>query len=138
MKHYILYAEDDQDDFVFLKNAIEQINPEINLVNVESGYDLIRFLQDRDAGSFPSLIIMDLKMPMLDGQETLDLLKLDDRLKSIPVVLFSGSTNPKDIDLANLVGSQIIKKPSRYEEWLTIAKKLVGYSPVILFAMICK
>lgn len=138
MKNYILYAEDDQDDFVFLKNAIQQINPEINLVNVESGYDLIKFLQDRDADSFPSLIIMDLKMPMLDGQETLDLLKLDDRLKTIPVVLFSGSTNPKDIDLANIVGSQIIKKPSRYEEWLAIAKKLVGYSPVILLAMICK
>lgn len=138
MKKYILYAEDDEDDFVTLKHALEEINSHLELLRVCSGYELIRFLQEKDAASFPSLIVIDMKMPMLNGKETLDLLKLDDQFKSIPVVLFSGSTSLKDDTFARAKNSEIIKKPSLYEEWLSIARQLGKYCPVLLLAMVCK
>lgn len=137
MVRYILYAEDDQDDYAFLKQALQEVESDIELINVSSGYELIKFLQDKNTASFPGLIVLDMKMPMLDGKETVDLLQLDDRFKTIPVVLFSGSSSlPPGTDLEGEV--EIITKPSKYEEWLQIARKLVGYCPLLLLAIALK
>ena len=138
MKKYILYAEDDEDDFRIFHQALNETDANIELIHVQTGYDLIRFLQDKKSDEFPALILMDINMPMLNGKETLDLLKLDERFQSIPVVLFSGSNSPKDQSFALSKYSEIIRKPSFYEEWLTIAKHLGNYCSVLLIAMVCK
>lgn len=139
MRKYILYAEDDYDDCIFLKKALEEISSDIELVNVPTGYDLIKFLQDKDQTSYPSIILMDMKMPMLDGKETLDLLKLDDKLKDIPVMILSGSNFGYDLNQIALEGgSKFKKKPSRYDEWLAIAKELAKYCTAVFLAMVIK
>ena len=133
MKKYILYAEDDQDDFMLLKKAFEDVNGEIELINVPTGYDVINYLQELDESRYPLLILMDINMPMLDGKETWELLKIDDKFKSIPVVFFSTSANPKDKSYFEKGGSEFLTKPSVYSEWLTIANKLASYYCFLLF-----
>jgi CheY-like chemotaxis protein len=134
MKSYILYADDDDDDFYLLKQAFSEVHPEIELINVHSGYDVIKFLQDKTPESFPGVILLDMKMPLLDGGETIELLKLDDRLKKIPVVILSGRNASAKADLSSKV-SEIITKPSKYEEWINIARRLEKYCPLLLFAI---
>jgi len=138
MKKYILYAEDDPEDFEVLKSALEEVNNDITLVQVPTGYDVIKYLQDLDPSQYPSLILMDLNMPLLDGRETLKLLKIDDQYKTIPVKVFSTVTSPTDKIMIEQTGSEVIKKPAMYAGWLSVASKLAKYCCVLLMCSIMR
>src|SRR5690348_5422985 len=96
MKRRILYVDDDHDDFQLLQKAFHDVDVNVELINVSNGYDTIKFLQDSDEESFPSLILMDINMPVMDGRETARLIQIDDKFKRIPVVFFSTSASPFD------------------------------------------
>lgn len=137
MKRRILYVEDDHDDFLLLQKAFHDVDHHIELVNVINGFETIRFLQDINDNNFPSLIVMDVNMPLMDGKETLELLREDDQFKCIPVVFFSTSVSPMDKRMIESTGTELITKPSLYEEWLAIAKRLAKlYSLIYLYSTI--
>lgn len=139
MKKYILYAEDDQDDFWLLKQAFRELDKEaIELINVPTGYDVIKYLQELDEARYPSLILLDLVMPTLNGRETLDYLRMDDRFKNIPVVCISTSASPKEQTMIKQAGTEVIRKPDIYEEWITIANQLTQYCSLILMCAIIR
>ena len=138
MKRRILYVEDDQDDFLLLQKAFQDVDENIELINVLNGYETIKFLQESNTADFPSLIVMDINMPVMDGKETLELLKIDDKFKSIPVVFFSTSVSPMDKKIIETTGTEVITKPSLYEEWLEIARKLAKlYCFIFLYSAVC-
>lgn len=138
MKRRILYVEDDQDDFLLLQKAFQDVDQNIELINVLNGYETIKFLQKSSETDFPSLIVMDINMPVMDGKETLELLRIDDKFKSIPVVFFSTSVSPKDKKIIEESGTELISKPSLYEEWLDIARKLARlYCFIFLYSAVC-
>ena len=137
MKRQILYVEDDPDDFLLLQKAFKDVDENIELINVANGYETIKFLQQSN-GQYPSLILMDINMPVLDGKETLELLKIDDRFKTIPVIFFSTDVSPFDKKTIEKTGTELITKPSLYEEWIAIAKKLAQlYCLILLYSAIC-
>jgi CheY-like chemotaxis protein len=128
MRKCILYAEDDQEDFMLLKKAFEDIDRhDIEIVNVVNGYGVIRTLQELEENCYPSLILMELNMPLLNGRETLELLKLDDKFKNIPVIILSTFPSPSEEKFIRSRGLEFIHKPSLYSDWLTIAKNLSRY-----------
>ena len=132
MKRTILYVEDDQDDFLLLQKAFHDVDQSVELVNVVNGYEIIKFLRDAD-NELPFLIVMDINMPVMDGKETLELLRRDDKFKYIPVIFFSTSVSPIDKKIIETTGTELITKPSLYEEWLAIAEKLAKlYCLIIL------
>jgi len=134
MKRRILYVEDDPDDFLLLQKAFKDVDENIELINVTNGFETIRFLQQSD-DQFPALIVMDINMPVLDGKETLQLLKSNSRFKSIPVIFFSTDVSPFDKKTIEKTGTELITKPSLYEEWLAIAKKLAQlYCLIFLYS----
>jgi len=138
MKRRILYVEDDQDDFLLLQKAFQDVDQNIELINVLNGYETIKFLQESNATDFPSLIVMDINMPVMDGKETLELLKIDGNFKSIPIVFFSTSVSPMDKKIIETTGTEVITKPSLYEEWLAIARKLAKlYCFIFLYSAVC-
>jgi len=94
MKRRILYVDDDHDDFQLLEKAFYDVDANIELISVANGYDTIKFLQNSDEENFPSLILLDINMPVMDGKETARLLQLDDKFKEIPVIFFSTSVSP--------------------------------------------
>jgi CheY-like chemotaxis protein len=138
MNRRILYVDDDHDDFQLLQKAFHDIDADVELINVSNGYDTIKFLQESDEENFPSLILMDINMPLIDGKETARLLQVDDKFKKIPVVFFSTSASPFDKKIIEKSGAELITKPSLYEEWLAIARKLAQlYCFIFLYSAIC-
>jgi len=94
---YILLAEDDPDDCMLFEQAFNEVNNVfLSLKVVNDGAELMNFLEDTT--SLPKLIFLDLNMPVKNGYECLLELKGDDRLKNIPVIIYSTSGSPSDIE----------------------------------------
>lgn len=126
---YILYAEDDEDDQETLKETLPLVDPELEVIAVNNGLELIQFLDDLPAdASTPCLIILDVNMPLWDGIHTLRALKSTDRYKELPVVMFSTSNDTKDIELSLRIGAlDFVTKPVRHHEVENIIKRFAEY-----------
>lgn len=101
----ILMVEDSDEDYVALQRVFKKSNYDFQLKRTTNALQALDFLlargeyrQNFDSGvAVPSLILLDLNLPGLDGRELLLQLKRDDRLKEIPVVILTTSNNPRDI-----------------------------------------
>jgi CheY-like chemotaxis protein len=113
----IFYTDDDQEDTFIFAQAIKEINTNYNknydLATIEDGDELLNHLYNPPPA--PRLIFLDLNMPGKGGRETLKEIKENDSLKKFPVVIFSTSSNPDDIDFTYQHGASLyIHKPTRY------------------------
>lgn len=100
----ILMIEDSDEDFVAVQRIFKKSNYDFQLKRTPDAGQAMDFLlargeykNNRDFGIVPSLILLDLNLPGLDGRELLLQLKRDERLKEIPVVILTTSNNPRDI-----------------------------------------
>ena len=89
----ILLAEDDADDRIFFREFIEGRDDIVLLNEVENGEELLELLNTHKNGQLPDLIILDQNMPKMNGIQTLDVLKNDNRFSKIPVVVYSTYIN---------------------------------------------
>ncbi len=111
----VLLVEDNIGDFLLMKEARSSscYNVEYNVVN--DGLDCLEFLNKK--GKFqhvktPDLIILDLSLEKLDGLDVLREIKADERLKIIPVMVFTGSNSPSEIEKAYRLGANCyVTKP---------------------------
>lgn len=103
-KQLLLVVEDSDEDFAALKRAIAKSHSLDFVYRCEDGEEALDFLyhtgeyQDLTLFPRPTLIVLDLNLPGTDGREVLAALKQDRELKTIPVIIFSTSSNAKDID----------------------------------------
>jgi CheY-like chemotaxis protein len=126
---YILYAEDDVDDQELLIEMMSEVGPDLRVLCVNDGYDVLHFLENLQPGSrFPCIILLDINMPGLDGLQTLKLIKDHDTYRSIPVIIFSTSNSQKDKDTAMSLGAEdFTTKPARPEELDSIARHFASF-----------
>ena len=107
----ILVVEDDPNDLFFLKRAFGSLQTECIMQAVGDGAEAIDYLRgvddyaQRDRFPLPALILMDLKMPRVDGFEFLAWLRREPELKMIPVVVLSSSNLADDIRRAYELGA---------------------------------
>lgn len=111
----ILYAEDDLDDLDMVKLAFET-KEDIEIVHANDGNEALAYLAGLDDGQLPCLIILDINMPGMDGRQTLIQLKQHETYKNIPVVMFTTSNSPTDIEFARKYGADFVTKPLRFDE----------------------
>ena len=130
----VLVAEDDPDDCLLIKKAVVGINAPYNLFFVSDGIQLLDFLYGRGAyhssskAPKPDLILLDLNMPKLDGRSALSLIKKDEELRNIPVVIFSTSSAPSDMEFTLELGARsFITKPSSFREFKSIVASLADF-----------
>jgi CheY-like chemotaxis protein len=90
----ILFVDDEEDDLIFFKEALEKLNIEYNLFNVQSCGEI--FNEAKINGQF-DIIFLDINMPVMDGKICLKELKASDKYKNVPVVIFTVSQSPEDI-----------------------------------------
>lgn len=128
----ILYADDDPEDRMLVKDALEESRLANELHFVEDGEDLMNYLHrhGKYAGlkdtRYPGLILLDLNMPKKDGREALKEIKQDPKLRRIPVVVLTTSKAEEDIYRTYDLGvSGFIVKPVTFET-LTEAIKTLG------------
>jgi len=130
MPRSIIIAEDDEDDYMLIIEALKEAEVVADIVWVKDGQELLNYLISTKTGSSPkpSLILLDLNMPKKDGREALKEIKGHQTFRSIPVVIFTTSNADMDIDLSYGFGvNSFIQKPARYNEFVDIIKVFSKY-----------
>ena len=119
----ILVAEDEQDDMFFLRRAFEKAGLSHKLVHVNDGMMAVAYLlgdppfSNRVEFPLPDLLLLDLKMPKMDGFEVLAMIRSEATLQDIPVVVLSSSALAVDMATAKKLGaSEYVVKPSSPDE----------------------
>jgi len=116
----ILLADDDRDDRFLFREALSELPIATNLETVHDGEQLMSYLSEHE-DNLPDVLFLDLNMPRKNGFECLTEIKLNDKLRHIPVVMFSTSY-PRDVhyeqDIIKMlykIGAQdYIRKPSNF------------------------
>lgn len=133
----ILVAEDDPDDREMLTEAFAHAPASVELHFVDDGQGLLQHLASPPAPpaaagvpgpAQPSLILLDLNMPGVDGREALRRLRADARWRRIPVVVFTTSSAQEDVDqVYALGGNSFITKPARMDDLVQLVHTLERY-----------
>jgi CheY-like chemotaxis protein len=121
----ILLADDDEDDRLFFTDAFDEIKIKTKIFTVKDGVDLMNYLAKAE-NTLPHILFLDLNMPRKTGMECLIELKRIDRLKDIPVAIYSTSASETDIEETFVKGANIyIKKPSDFGKLKKILEEVV-------------
>jgi CheY-like chemotaxis protein len=118
------------EDQQLIQEAFEMLAPTRGRVRfINDGQAALEFLSVySDAYTLPRLIVLDLNMPKLSGVDTLKVLKSNDLLKDIPVIIFSSSFNPADIEISKKAGAiEYLTKPNTFVQFKAIAEKFASY-----------
>jgi CheY-like chemotaxis protein len=130
----VLFAEDDRSHARLVLRGLEAAPPPKQIVHVRDGRSTLDYL--RRQGHYraeadsprPNLIILDLRLPMVDGFEVLEQIKSTEELTEIPVVVLSTSAAESDISRAyQLHANSYIVKPDDYEAFLRLMDDLARY-----------
>ncbi|QLC65065.1 response regulator [Flavobacterium sp. LPB0248] len=106
----IFYTDDDEDDLCIFADAVESIPQNINLQTYSGSQNFLNALSDSSV--VPSVIFLDLNMPGKNGFDVLEELRKSDDKKDIPVVIYSTSSEPGNIERClNLGANCFITKP---------------------------
>ena len=118
----VILAEDDVDDQNIFQIALEEIDSAIQAEFVSNGKELLHLLQTNK----PDLLFLDLDMPYKNGLECLVEMRNDPALEKIPVVVFSSTTRPSNIQTAYEMGAHLFFiKPPVYSDYLSSIKSIL-------------
>ena len=130
----ILIAEDDPDDRMLIKEALEEARLANPLQFVVDGVELMDYLHrenqyaDLKGQPLPGLILLDLNMPRKNGIEAIQEIKANGSFKQIPIIVFTTSKAEEDIIRTyNLGVNSFISKPVSFEEFLEVVRTLTKY-----------
>lgn len=122
----ILVADDDPDDRDFLLEIITQIDPSFKIDTVANGQQVLEYLASCEQPDEPCLIILDYKMPLLNGAEVLEKIKEDSRYVSIPKVVWSTSIDKELVSRCIRAGAtHYFPKPSKASELKVIVRQML-------------
>jgi CheY-like chemotaxis protein len=126
----ILLAEDDPKDVELTLEALSEHQLANRVTVVNDGVEALEYLrcegqyQERKEG-LPSVLLLDIKMPRMDGIEVLEAIRGDDRLKMLPVVMLTASRQEPDLKRCYALGvNAYVVKPVDFKEFLEAAKHL--------------
>jgi CheY-like chemotaxis protein len=133
----ILMVEDDPKDVELTLTALEEYNLANEVVVTRDGEEALDYLHQR--GKFqtrgdgnPAVLLLDLKLPKVDGLEVLQQIKSDDKLKLIPVVVLTSSHEEKDMVASYKLGvNAYVVKPVDFHEFVNAIKELGAFWAVI-------
>ncbi len=125
--HSILLVEDDRIDVLAVKRALKDIGASNPLNVVGNGEEALAFLRNA-TNEIPAIILLDLNMPKMNGLEFLTVIKQDERLKRIPAIVLTTSSEEQDrIDSFNLSVAGYIVKPVNYTQFAEVFKTIHLY-----------
>ena len=133
----IVLAEDNENDVELTLSALRENHIANEIVVVRDGAEALDFLYRRNGFAErselpPGLILLDLKMPKVDGIEVLRQIKADPALKSIPVVMLTSSREEQDLVRTYELGvNAYVVKPVAFHEFIDAVKVLGGFWAVI-------
>ncbi|CCH53958.1 Response regulator rcp1 [Fibrisoma limi BUZ 3] len=127
-EHSIFLVDDDEDDCLLIRDAFLEIHTGTKLVLFATGQDLIDHLTTLSEDELPSLILLDLNMPMMNGYEVLQTLRANELLQCIPVLILSGGSYKNAIKECYRLGANaFMSKPSSFAELIGILAETHAY-----------
>jgi CheY-like chemotaxis protein len=126
----ILLAEDDENDVFFFRHALEKAELDPCVFHVADGQEAVNYLggkgpySDRKKYPLPNLILLDLKMPRLNGFEVLQWVRTRERLSQVPIVVLSSSDHERDRAEAQRLGAcSYHRKPGNPADLVSLVRE---------------
>ena len=130
----ILLVEDNPDDVELTRLAFEEANVANSLVVVRDGAEALDYLfargryASRDATALPSIVLLDLNLPKLDGREVLQAIRADAVTRDLPVIVLTTSAEPFDVEASYALGvNSYIQKPVDFEQFVWAVRQVGLY-----------
>lgn len=123
----ILLVEDDQIDAMTVKRALKELHVTNPLVHVENGEAALAHLHDPE-NEMPCIILLDLNMPLMNGIEFLQVVKHEEVLRRIPVVVLTTSEEQQDkVNSFDLGVAGYMAKPVDYRQFVEVMRSINSY-----------
>ena len=129
----VLLVEDNPDDAEFTLRALRKANVAVRVAHAEDGVQALEFMfasgRWSDRPPFPPrVVLLDLKLPRVDGREVLRRIKSDSRTRAVPVVVLTSSREPSDVHRSYELGANsYVVKPVEYAELIAKLSDIVRY-----------
>jgi|SRR3989344_5669525 len=123
---HILLADDDKDDRLFFKYAIEELKIKTRVTTVNDGVQLMDYLKQPDV-ELPHVVFLDLNMPRKGGIQCLKEIRSDKKFKDLSIAIYSTSGSEKDIEESFIQGANIyITKPNDFNSLKKILAEVIN------------
>lgn len=133
-KKIILLVEDNPDDVTLTLRAFKKNNILNEVVVAGDGVEALDYLfgtgkyAGKEASILPSIVLLDLKLPKMNGMEVLQRLRADERTKLVPVIILTSSKEEQDIIMGYKLGcNSYIRKPVDFNQFMEAVKQLGMY-----------
>jgi two-component system response regulator len=129
----ILLLEDNADDAELARAAFARSAVEHSLIVLDDGVDALDYLLCRgphaeDPPAVPDVLLLDLKLPGIDGFDVLRKLRSEERTAALSVVVFTSSVEAQDVSRCYRLGaSSYVRKPIDFDEFLRVAEQILRY-----------
>jgi two-component system response regulator len=130
----ILVVEDNPRDEALTLRALKKSNVVNDVVVVRDGVEALDYIfgtgahEGRDTSVLPQMVLLDLKLPKVDGLEVLNKLRSEERTRRLPVVVFTSSSEEEDmVKSYNLGANSYVRKPVEFDQFLEATKQLGIY-----------
>jgi len=130
----ILLVEDNSDDEVLIVRALQKQSIADEIIAVRDGAEALEYLlrtgqyAGRDASDCPTVVLLDLKLPKVDGLEVLRRLRANDHTKHIPVVVLTSSDDQRDINESYRLGANsYVRKPVNFDQFQEAVRHVQCY-----------
>ncbi|MFI8379953.1 response regulator [Leeuwenhoekiella sp. NPDC079379] len=126
---HILSIEDNKTDIALMKRIFNKQIPEYEITHISDGEDAVTYLESAGfKNALPKLILLDMKIPKIDGLEILRRFRSNKEYMHIPVVILSSSDLPNDIKEAFEIGANsFVEKPKSYIDLCKTLPVLIEY-----------
>jgi CheY-like chemotaxis protein len=126
----ILIAEDDDGHAELIQKNLKRSNIANALIRFKDGQEVIDFLMGREKGPHRKddtayVLLLDIRMPKMDGTEVLELIKKDPELCKIPVIMITTTDDPREVEKCHALGcNNYITKPVEYDGFVNAIRQL--------------
>jgi two-component system, response regulator len=130
-ENIVLLVEDSESDVFITKRALDMLVFPYKLVIAENGVEALNFLfgsKNDNERPLPDFVLLDIKLPMVDGLQVLQKIRSDERTRNLPVYIVTSSSEESDITTAKQFGANSYSiKPTHARDYYDLIHTLVGH-----------
>jgi len=123
----VLCVDDDPDDRELIRNAIFKVDPSYTVAHATNGKEALQYLIRASETELPCLVIIDINMPVMDGKQTVMEIKKNKKWNQVPLVVFSTSSHPTDLNFCQKHGVELVTKPANFKQIACEAERLLQH-----------
>jgi CheY-like chemotaxis protein len=124
----ILIVDDDAEDLELFVQAVAEVDHTINCVEAYNGLEALKILKRNEW--LPDYIFLDINMPLMNGKKCLEEIKADHIYKTIPVIIYSTTSDERQIEECRRLGADFLTKPDNFDTLINALKKILRHDHV--------